>query len=117
MHLNHVSAQVTNIRAVEHAKLVDTIEKIDSRFMTLPTKDMNCLRLGGQLWEPTTIGNRSDRYNSKAEATLKCCSATSNEIPLGHDSNIAHLVGRVLPKVNFLSSKFLKNAYLYPDTC
>ena len=84
-------------------KLVDTVEKIDSRFMTLPTKVVSCVRDGGQLWEPT---GRPDRYNSKAEATLKCCSATSNKIPLGHDSNIAHLVGHVLPKVNILSSEF-----------
>ena len=104
MHFRHVRDQNgLLLRTIRHPtarrKLVETVEDIDDRFMTLPVKAVNCVRDGGQLFVP---GQNPRRYVSKAGAGgLKCCSATSDEIPLGHDSNIADLVGRVLPQVIF----------------
>ena len=64
--------------------------------MTLPVKDLNCVRDGRQLFVPN--GRNPSRYISKAGAGLTCCSQNSDEIPLGHDSDIAHLAGCVLPQ-------------------
>ena len=90
---------VTDLTA-RRIKLVEAVKNIDGRFMTLPVKELKCVRDGRQLFVPNQ--RNPSRYIGKAGVGLTCCSQTSDEIPLGHDSDIAHLVGCVLPQVIFL---------------